>query len=68
MAQIIVDGLRSQPGHFIRSGLPDPGNDGDVEEDCVPRTRKGGGPKHCNKWENLLSVSFCSLILSTQFV
>ena len=65
MAQMIVDGLRPQFGHShsVGSGLQDPGNDGDIEDHYSrpgPRTR--GGPKRRNNWENVLSVSFSSLV------
>lgn len=55
---MIIDGLRPQPGQSVGSGLQDPGNDGDVEEEfSSPRARRTGGPKRRNKFENALSVS-----------
>jgi len=63
MAQMIIDGLRPQIGRS--AGFQDAGNDADVEEDySSPRTRKGGGPRRRNQWENGLSVSFSPLLLS----
>ena len=65
MAQMIVDGLRPQSGRSSGS-IQDPGNDGDDEENYAkPSTRKGGGPKRRNKWENTLSVSFSPTPLPT---
>jgi hypothetical protein len=67
MAQMIIDGLRPQPGRSVGAGLQDTGNDGDVEEDYPrPRSRKSGGPKRRSRWENTLSVSFSSLLFLTQ--
>ena len=64
MAQIIVDGLRPQFNRSVGFSLQDPGNDADVEEGrSRPKNPKGGGPKRRNQWENLLSVSPCSLPL-----
>lgn len=64
MAQFIVDGLRPQPNCSVGSGLQDHGSDADVEEDYPGRKApKGGGPKRRNQWENMLSVSPCSLAL-----
>ena len=64
MAQMIVDGLRSQPTSSGRPGFHDPGNDGDVEEEYPgPRARKTGAPKRRSALENKLSVCYTYLPL-----
>ena len=58
MAQMIVNGLRPQPGHSVGSNLQDTRNDGDVEGGHFkPKPHRGRGTKRRDRSENELSVS-----------
>jgi hypothetical protein len=67
MAQMIIDGLRPQPGRSVGLDPYDTAADGDIEED-FPRTgiRRRRAPKRRSPQETALSVSCTSFQLLEQ--